>query len=217
MTTRNTTNRVNQRNNELYAAVIAGDLAARDAMIVNNLGLVVAVVNGFIGKVPGAAYLRDDLVSAGHIGLVKAVTKLAQVGRKVPFQSVAPWLGRFILREVRTVLPQERTIHVPSATRKLYAQNKRPLETPAVFNALPETLETCSEIKAVDLRDVINACCDSEVTRECLRLHEEGYTLVEIGQRVGLTKSTVQRRLQALKQRVFHCWFDGSTRTSKTP
>ena len=59
-----------KRNNELYPAVVAGDAAAREAMILNNLGLVATKANALICQVPGVAYLRDDLVSAGNIGLV---------------------------------------------------------------------------------------------------------------------------------------------------
>ena len=83
-----------QRNNELYPAVVAGDAAAREAMILNNLGLVVTKANALICQVPGVAYLRDDLVSAGNIGLVTAVNQIA-AGR-VRMKAVNTWLGRVV-------------------------------------------------------------------------------------------------------------------------
>ena len=65
-----------EKNNELFPAVVAGDAAAREAMIVNNLGLVVVKADSLIRQMPSVAYLRDDLVSAGYIGLVRAVNKV---------------------------------------------------------------------------------------------------------------------------------------------
>lgn len=193
-----------QRNNELYPAVVAGDSAAREAMILNNLGLVVVKADSLIRQVPGAAYLRDDLVSAGNVGLVKAVQKITQ---KVHRGAVNHWLGRFIEREMRTVLPSERTIRVPPPS-KLLLVNSRPSEPPSVFNVIPETLEACSDFRLVELRDVMAACCRSDAERECLRLHEEGYTFKEIGEYLGVSLPTANRMFHKLKARILEYWSD---------
>ena len=58
--------------------------AAREAMILNNLGLVVVKADALIRQMPTVAYLRDDLVSAGNIGLVQAV-------KQIGVRRVATW------------------------------------------------------------------------------------------------------------------------------
>ena len=73
-----------EKNNELFPAVAAGDAAARDAMIEDNMALVVVKADALIRQMPSVAYLRDDLVSAGYVGLVKAVNKVAAGKVKTP-------------------------------------------------------------------------------------------------------------------------------------
>jgi len=163
------------RNNELYPAVLAGDRAACEAMILNNLGLVVVKADALICLIPKVAYLRDDLVSAGNIGLVQGVNKIEE--HHVCMEAVNSWLGQSITNEMLQLLPVEQPIQVPRRSDDLARENGCPIEMPSVFNAFPENLETCSEDGAVDLRDTIEACCESEAERECLRLREEGYTL----------------------------------------
>jgi hypothetical protein len=138
------------RNNELYAGVVTKDPAAIEAMILNNLGLVVVKVDAFISNVPGVAYLRDDLVSAGNVGLVKAVKK---IDRRVRIEAVNLWLARFIVREMHTVLPSERTILLPRPS-KMPQNDGRSMEPATIFNALPET-----PLKpAASLRPNVSAC-----------------------------------------------------------
>jgi CYTH domain-containing protein len=191
-----------QQNNELYPAVVVGDAAAREAMILNNLGLVVAKANALISQVPGANYLRDDLVSAGNIGLVKAVAKLTA---KVRRNAVNRWLGRFITREMRTVLPTEHTIRTP-LPRHMPCRNGQPIDPPEVVNGLSESLETFADTGLIELRDLMDVCCESEAERKCLKLHEEGYTFEAIGQLLGTSLKVAFRMFHRLEARILDRW-----------
>jgi DNA-directed RNA polymerase specialized sigma24 family protein len=190
------------RNNALYPGVVTKDPAAIEAMILNNLGLVVVKVDAFISNVPGVAYLRDDLVSAGNVGLVKAVKK---IDRRVRIEAVNLWLARFIVREMHTVLPSERTILLPRPS-KMPQNDGRSMEPATIFNALPETLEAPSGLRVIELRDTIEACCESEAERECLRLREEGYTFTEISDMLSIPLVGVKRMFDRLKARVLGHW-----------
>ena len=130
-----------QRNNELYPAVVAGDAAAREAMILNNLGLVVAKANALISQVPGADYLRDDLVSAGNIGLVTAVNQIAAVW--CGMKAVNRWLGRVFTRAMLHLLPTEHTIPIPCHVTAQSQQES--IDPPEVVNGLSESLETFTD------------------------------------------------------------------------
>ena len=70
-----------EQNERLYVRVMAGDEEARQEMIEGNMPLVIAKANSYIRRFPQLAYLRDDLHSAGFLGLVKAVNKMAEHDR----------------------------------------------------------------------------------------------------------------------------------------
>ena len=60
------------------------------------------------------------------------------------------------------------------------ARKTAPITPPCVLNGLSEKLETYLEFETVDLRDLMDACCQSDAERECLRLREAGRTFKEI-------------------------------------
>lgn len=68
-------------NTRLYPLVAAGDADARREMIEGNMSLVVAKVDKFLAELPHLVHLRDDLTSAGFIGLVEAISNMQR--RKV--------------------------------------------------------------------------------------------------------------------------------------
>jgi DNA-directed RNA polymerase specialized sigma24 family protein len=195
-----------ERNNELYPAVVAGDPAAREAMILNNLGLVVVKAESLIRQMPGIAYLRDDLVSAGNTGLVKAVNQIASGDGRIRMAGVNKWIGRLVTRAMLTLLPREHSVPVPRESRRLARKTQQPIQIPVVFNVIPETLEAFSDLRVVELRDAISACCHSDAERECLRLHEEGYTFREISQQLGIPYSTTTLMFRTLKARILDYW-----------
>lgn len=194
-----------EQNNDLYDAVVAGDAVAKEAMIVGNRGLVVVKADALIRKIPSVAYLRDDLVSAGNIGLVRAVKRLT---RRVRRAAVNAWIGRCVSKEMLDLLPHEHTVYVPGRSSALAYNNNRPIDPPRVINALPETLEAYSDCRIVELRDLFSVCCQTDTERLCFRLREEGHTYSEIAEQVGLAVSTVYTTLTRLKQRILNAWHD---------
>ncbi len=192
-----------QRNNELYFAVSVGDAAARKAMILNNLGLVVIKADALIRTMPGVAYLRDDLVSAGNVGLVRAVYKITPQVRR---EAVNNWIGRQITEGMLALLPHEHTIYIPRMSAYDARRQNRPIIPPRVRNGLSEKLETYREFETVDLRDLMDACCQSHVERECLRLREQGHTFKAIGSALGIPLPTAHLIFRRLKARILHRW-----------
>jgi RNA polymerase sigma factor (sigma-70 family) len=188
--------------------VVAGNAAARTALIDENMVLVVLKADSLIKQVPSISYLRDDLISAGYIGLVIAVNKVAQ-GRMTNARGLNCYLGRCVRREMLELLPHERPIHVPKRSSAVarnpasVSWNVQPIEIPVVVNTLPDGLQTDSPTAAVELRDIFAVCCKSDRERECLRLREEGYTFVEIGEHLGIGKSLAQRIFTRLRARIY--------------
>jgi DNA-directed RNA polymerase specialized sigma24 family protein len=191
-----------EKNNQLFPAVVAGDAAARDAMIEGNMALVVVKADALIRRMPTVAYLRDDLVSAGHVGLVKAVDKAVK-GRIRSMKALNAYIGRCVTREMLELLPRERSIHVPRKSCDAARKNDHPIQAPVVLNMVPEWLQAHSQLAVVALRDTLDACCKSPTERECLRLREAGHTFQEIADALAMPLTTVYGLFRVLRDRVF--------------
>jgi RNA polymerase sigma factor (sigma-70 family) len=196
-----------ERNNELFPLVAAGDPVAREAMIVENKGAVVASAEAFIRQIPSTSYLMDDLISVGYVGLIEAVNKVAEGG----IDSVAAfnaYLKQCVKNAMLDLLPTERVIYVPAESSRIArqtdgARNEEALDPPQVYNAYPDTLRADCHEQLVDLRDIFESCCTSDFERDCLRLREEGYTFEEIGERLKTTYIMAYRTFVALRKRIF--------------
>jgi RNA polymerase primary sigma factor len=98
-----------------------GDLDAKQAMIVWNLGLVHSLARTYRGRgVP-----LDDLVQEGTVGLVKAVERFDH-RREVKFSTYAVW---WIRRSILDALAGSNVIRIPAkATRQLAALRRAEAE-----------------------------------------------------------------------------------------
>ena len=95
-----------QEEAEAFAALRAGDPAAREKLIRHNLRLVAHIVKKYYA-LPGD---QDDLVSIGTIGLMKAVDKF-EYRRGYKFSTYATWWIRQAI--TRSIADQARTIRIP--------------------------------------------------------------------------------------------------------
>jgi len=93
---------------ELAKRIEAGDLVARDEMISNNHGLVLAWAN----KYSKAGLDYDELVAEGTIGLVRAVDKY-EWRKGFHFSTYAVW---WIMQAMQRAISDNRLIYVPQAT-----------------------------------------------------------------------------------------------------
>ncbi len=191
-----------EKNNELFPAVAAGNAGARDAMIEGNMALVVVKADALIRQMPSVVHLRDDLVSAGYVGLVKAVGKVVAGKVKTP-KALNAYVGRCATREMLKLLPRERGIHVPWESNRAARKNDHPIQAPVVINVIPEAFQAHSQLAVVDLRDTVDACCKSHTERECLRLREAGHTFQEIADALSMPLATVHDLFRVLRDRVY--------------
>jgi hypothetical protein len=200
-----------EKNAELYPLVAAGDAAARERMIGGNMPLVLFKVEAFIRCFPNVAYLRDDLVSAGCIGLVKAVNKMADGDgpRKTDVASPTDFLGMWINRELGEVIEEESLVRLPPRSKYRARTEGRELGAPVVHNVLPERVEVPSYEKEMEMRELIESCCMCDEQRTFVAMREAGHTYAEIAAAVNMRPSStyvmgreldarVQRKLAAL-------------------
>ncbi len=96
-----------ERESELSQRVSAGDMVARETMIVSNLRLSVSIAKKYVGR----GLPLQDLIEEGNIGLIKAVDKFDHT-RGVKFCTYASWWIRHDV--TRAIADRGRTIRLPA-------------------------------------------------------------------------------------------------------
>lgn len=210
-------------NTRLYPLVAAGDADARREMIEGNMSLVVAKVDKFLAELPHLVHLRDDLTSAGFIGLVEAISNMQR--RKV--RNPTSYVSIAINRSFRQLLKSESPIHVPPESRRLAKAEGKEIEVPTVSNKAhdPCRLPLAPQVQEVEARNLLDSCCKDRMERRILRLRERGGTCKQIGERVGRHYVAVNRILnrveadyyqrRGLRQREEQGEEDGKKRSKK--
>jgi hypothetical protein len=186
-------------NKRLYPLVAAGDTDARRQMIEGNMSLVVTKVDAFLAEWPVFAHLRDDLMSAGFMGLAKAVNKMA-AGRRV--RNPTSYLGSAIKREFDYLLESEAPIRVPHSSRFDALKNDEELAAPNVENTLPESQGAQSSIGEVDVRDLFDSCCTCQEERTILGMCAAKHTHAEIAKAIGRPASSTYVMARKVKARI---------------
>lgn len=177
-----------ERNERLYPRVMAGDEKAREDMIESNMPLVIVKVNSFLCRHSQFAYLRDDLHSAGFVGLVQAVNKMAE-HVDPPIVNPTGYISVAITHEIGKLVAKEENrgfARVPKGDRETG-------KVPFVTNFLPESLvdpeqEAAQEV--IEMRDLLESCCESDDERTILRMREKGHSDREIADAIGLKHTT---------------------------
>lgn len=190
------------RNNELWAAVVAGDQAARKEMIESNMALVMVKVEAFIATFPKSAYLRDDMTSEGLLGLVEGVDNMiaSAKGRKsLDPPNPSGYLQVAISRAIGNLYDTECNLQMPAPTARLQRQKGRLVPKQSCCTVLPESV--VDDTKLRELRDLVMSCAETNDERTLLRMREEGYTDSEIAKAIGLSRTPVLKLRQKLYQR----------------
>ena len=202
-----------EKNLALFRRLVAGDTSAREEMIAGNMPLAIANVESFIRLFPEIAYLRDDLMSAAFIGLVKAVNngRWQRSRVKTNRQWIPPdFMGTWINRELGRLIEDENPIRLP-ASQGLAKPRGEELPRRS-SNDVPERFEVPSYERELEMRDLIESCCTCEKERTFVAMREAGHTFAEIAEARDATcrcsspiddgqemEARVTRKLEALR------------------
>ena len=183
-------------NDQLYPLVAAGDREAMDRMIEGNMSLVIDKVDRFVAVHRDAEHLRDDLISEGFVALTTAVNKMAEAG---PRESPNPTglISHHIGRRLQDAVTQ---VGFGASARTV----SRGVETPKLVS-LPDEFDAPSRaadpIAMLELRDTIQACCESREDKVIIRMRESGSTDAEIAERLNTSVASIYRMRQAIYER----------------
>ena len=192
-----------ERNERLYPRVMAGDEKAREKMIESNMPLVISKVESFVRRYPQLEYLRDDLHSAGFLGLVKAVNKMAEHEEPSKVNPTG-YISVAITNEFVKLATKE-AVHsgieladAPEIDMDLVD------DVPEVSHSIPESVVDTKQSAAIELfelRDLLQSCCESDKERALIRMREEGRSDREIAETLNMPRPSVQRLRKELEER----------------
>ena len=136
-----------------------GNKNAKNILIEKNIGLVISIVNRFLGK--GLSF--DDLVQEGILGLMKAVDKFDET-KGFCFSTYASWWIQQSMR--RAIKKQTKTVYIPehlfskynSLQKKIAQLEKKLGRKPSIEEIAKETNLTVQKINElnVSLSNVIS-------------------------------------------------------------
>lgn len=162
----------------------------------NNIELVNTVVRSYLRRNPNLGYLKDDLISAGYVGLVQASNELETFEP----DNVAAYLTSSIKREVEEAAAANvNPVVIPNRTRqRCRADGKSVVER--TINRVPLEALTVTDpgMEMVDVMDAIEAACESDFEKQIIQMRVEGYTLIEIGAKLGCHEGTVCKTLKKI-------------------
>jgi DNA-directed RNA polymerase specialized sigma subunit len=184
----------------LAPKVALGDVEARKSMIEGNMPLVVSKVDDYIFSFPQYTYLRDDLTSAGFVGLVNAVNSIAKDGSGVA--APVEYIGVSIMCQLIQFTDDESMIRIPHKTQYNATANGKRIRTMTPSGAVPDTCACDGAETLAEMRDLIESCCETEQERTYVDMREASYNLQEIAAVIGTSLATTYRLKENLYRRV---------------
>lgn len=162
-------------------------------LIEENVPLVFYKADTFINLHPDSAFLADDLVSEGILALTQAVNDLAEM--ETPEDGGNP--TGFISRRIGWALSgcvksHERHKMIPGAIDG--EEGYKPPSKPVVVD--PKEM--------IELKDLLDASCQTDEDRVILQLRYQGSTDDEIAKRLSITRRAVSKRRQFILTRFEH-------------
>ncbi len=192
-----------ERNERLYPRVMAGDEKAREEMIESNMPLVISKVESFIRRYSQLEYLRDDLHSAGFLGLVKAVNKMAEHEEPSKVNPTG-YISVAITNELVKLATKE-AVHsgIELADAPEYDIDVTD-DVPEVSHRIPESVVDTKQsvvFELSELRDLLQSCCESDRERTLIRMREDGCSDREIAEALDMPRPSIQRLRKELEER----------------
>jgi RNA polymerase sigma factor (sigma-70 family) len=176
-------------NEALVARLLAGDMTARDELIVVNQPLVYVTVTRILRHWPASSHLRDELIGAGSMALVAIVDNLVTTG------DVKRPIRNYLITAIRNDIISELRQH----TR--YYKVHHHVDS---YAKLPEECLVVEDagLKRLENLEYLHVHCKSPQERQVLELFLQGNSRRDIAQRLQVPYNVVCDILAAYTRRV---------------
>lgn len=201
------------RNESLAVLMRGGDLAARNDLIEENLWIPAKLAGEFVTEFPGAAYLREDLVSVGNVALCGAADLLETKDAA----DVTVYLSSYVRHAIKDAYAEDASFGpVARTTRRKRKARKAALasldadsidgevdlDNPELAKQEPLLVEPSREyLPDLDVIDELGIACETDQERKIVELRLSRMTETEIGDELGLSQPTISRMRKAIEER----------------
>lgn len=176
-------------NEALVTRLFAGDLTARDELIIANQRLVYTTVDRILRLWINFQHLNDDLIGEGMIALVTAVDRLLKIG-----EAARP-IRNYLITAIRNRLITE-----------LLGQADHYLTTQYLdsYHRIPEHVlaEDDPVFARIEDHEFFMSLCATEREREILSYYLAGQKPVDIIRRTDFSRAIVHNTLQQFRQKL---------------
>lgn len=141
----------------------------------------------------------DDYFSCGLFGIAYAIKHAEE---RLEDQNIAAWIIYQIKAHIQRFRRTDHTVPVPPSTYSKAKREGRALPVAPAVHALGSSQEPCSTLgNLYELRDILQLCARDLIDREIIRLRSHRYTDEEIAEKMGISKSLVNNRRNAIEAR----------------
>lgn len=182
---------VRERNLELYARVVAGDLEATNEMAELNMPYVVWLANEFLEQHPDCEEYREDFISDGYVGMIQAIHRM-QAAEPREDANPTHFIGQAVLWAFQVTIKQ--VFHdidhdQDNITDEIRLKFGGPSTRMYHMDILPELLEE------------MLACCQTELECEIVRLRANNHSNLSITKILEVPEATVRYHLGLIEER----------------
>ena len=196
----------------------AGDMSVRDDLIIHYLRLVFAIVGRIKANYPQRKH--NDLLGSGLLALIECLDSIAKGKGMQAHDNLDAYVHKTIYHEIREFIKTDWIVRPPLNSdwliAKIEAEGSECLTdlfgTTEYFELSEPTgdsyenvnitntgrthgLNTPSPQGLIELRDLLDSFYFTPIEKTIILLRVEGITMKEIGERLGISKVAVHKRL----------------------
>lgn len=165
----------------------------RDKLIEDNLGLVYHVVNKYFSKYGD----RDEFISVGSIGLIKAANAYDE-NSNLKFSTFA---YKCIYNEISRFLNVQNYDVRKANLNNFYLDSAICDDSELTFKDELISNESYSDVYCKDIMNLVRTSGVKDAEYVVLKRYE-GYTFEEIGKSLGVTKDAIRSRISGIRRRL---------------
>ena len=190
---------------ELLRLTKEGNEAAREQIILNNVGLIWSVVRRFTNR----GYESEDLFQIGSIGLMKAVDKF-DLSYDVKFSTYAVPM---ITGEIRRFLRDDGMIKVSRSLKENVYKIMKAREKFCQQYQREATIEEISEITKITREEIVTSL---EASNEVESIHQSAYqkdgSEISLLDKLSKGENESEKHLEQKEQQmIYYRYFEGKT------
>lgn len=186
---------LNEQNEVLITRLIAGDVEARDKLIVLNQRLVFVTVDRTLRLWTNFQHFRDDLIGEGMLALVQAIDRLKSIG-----EAERP-IRNYLITAIRNALVSELVGSRGERGQVAHYQTTHYVDS---YHRVPEhVLAVVDPVFAqIENREFLLSLCETQREREILSHYLSGEKPVDIIKATEFSREVVHKTLRQFREKL---------------